>query len=887
MSRLGFGPRNFRFGLACLGVAVGLSAPLGADPRPEDHPADEAASASAPSQRVGAVAARSAEADQLAEKNGGLSEADLRRSIHEVGRLGRFFARLASLDPEAARRSYWRDLQLAYAATADRLAGLLDSGGLTIADLPAGQKSARGGTGIVVDATLDGTWGTESPNGSPAAGQDDWSHNHRLTVAAFEAFAGLEGYDRWFWFDAHLKRSPTAGVMEPGSEAVAGPLLTRYWFAKDEHLRATVAARAAEGPGSRALWTVRRDELAIQAGRAVERTKAELGAAWHAALAANWQQQLATSEAVAESLAGAEVLADLIPEARTQVVEDSRDPAGTEEIAVLRGRLADLEGRIGKLDAQLRQSRDEASRLETELAAARDRAGARENRDDRLTRAYAELEAAQRADQRRLAELETERAAERRRIAELEQSLSAMLAQLDDSRSEIDRYQSQIQENQQELSRYRDEMRATGEELSRYREELDAAQDLQPESAVSLVQSLGSRQTAVIGLAVVLLLLSMMTIALLLRRTTADGVAARAPLAQGRDGEGPRDGRRAAPSRRTSPERSESEALAAQKDPPRDRLLALAGDRIEVALPILVHSAALTDADLIAIVHGATTQHRMAIAMRRGLGERVVDALVEAAEVKVAAAVLQNAAAEITSETYGKLARQAEIQPALKAALLERPGLPAAIRARLSGPEEPAAPSEAPRPDLAAKLQAAAAELDAAAAEQEAAERNRKAAAATTTARAQAGPEAAEIAQPEEPPGGAARDTAASGEVPPHALIEALRQGKMELFEALFGKMTGLRPPRLQQVVYGGGGENLAVACRALGLGKPIMTSIFIWSRKGREDLGAVNPRELSNAMTAFDATSPETARETVAAWIAGDAIPGEWDPRLHGPAAE
>ena len=109
----------------------------------------------------------------------------------------------------------------------------------------------------------------------------------------------------------------------------------------------------------------------------------------------------------------------------------------------------------------------------------------------------------------------------------------------------------------------------------------------------------------------------------------------------------------------------------------------------------------------------------------------------------------------------------------------------------------------------------------------------------------------------------------------------------MELFEALFGKMTGLRPPRLQQVIYGAGGENLAIACRALGLGKPLMTSIFIWSRKGRADLGAVNPRELSHAMTVFDETAPEAARDTTSAWIEGEAIPGEWDRRLHGPAAE
>ena len=128
--------------------------------------------------------------------------------------------------------------------------------------------------------------------------------------------------------------------------------------------------------------------------------------------------------------------------------------------------------------------------------------------------------------------------------------------------------------------------------------------------------------------------------------------------------------------------------------------------------------------------------------------------------------------------------------------------------------------------------------------------------------------------------------------VAPHALIEALRKGKMELFEALFSRMTGLRPPRLQQVIYGRGGEELATACRAHGLGKPLMTSIFIWSRKGRPDLGPVDPRELSNAMTVYDETPPEAARQSVAAWTQEGPFPATLGSAAsrethHGPAAE
>ncbi len=851
MSRLGFGPSSLRFVFACLGIAAGLSAPLGSSLRSEVLLADEAASSSTGLQRVKVAEASPATGNQPDNGNGSLSEADLRDSIRDIGRLGTFFGRLATQDSVAERSSYWKDLGLGYTAAASRLERLLDSGRLTVVDLTTGQRAASGEAGISIDTTLDGAWRNDEARHVRATGQDDWSYGHRLTTAVFEGLASLEGYGRWSWFDAHLKRSPTAGVMEPGSEAVAGPLLTQYWFAKDWHLMATLAAKTAEEPKIRELWALRRAQLAAQTVAAVEATRDGLGEAWYTALSANWQQQAAEADAVAATLVDLGAMASVFPGFSSQTAQAP---------------------------------------------------------DGQMARAYAELEAAQRAEERRLAELEEEhranqqrvteleaaRAADLARVAELEQRLSTMVAELDTSRSEIDRYQDQIQENQEELTRYRAEMQATGEVLARYRENLDAAQDLQSQSTTALIQSFGSGQTALIGLAIVLLLLSMMTIAVLLRRSTASA-AEGTPLnlapngaLPGDDGQGaaPSDGivsSTQAPSRTARTDRAESEALSALKDPPRDRLLALAGDRIEIALPILVHSEALTDADLIEIARDATAQHRVAIATRRTLGRLVVDALVASGEAKVLAAVLQNTASEISAETLDKLAKQAESRPDLKAALLKRPGLPATLRERLATTGERTPPKEAPRQSLAAKLQAAAAELDAAAAEQEAA-RKKEAAAAKEGQHPGNPPENAAV---EDAPPAPDSASTATGEVSPNALIEALRQGKLELFEALFGKLTGLRPPRLHQVIFGAGGENLAIACRALGLGKPVMTSIFIWSRKGRAGLGAVNPRELTNAMTTFDETTPEAAQETVSAWIRGDAIPGEWDRSVHGPAAE
>ena len=613
---------------------------------------------------------------------------------------------------------------------------------------------------------------------------------------------------------------------------------------------------------------------------------------------------------------------------------DAEETARAETLKALRERLAELEARIGALSGQLSESRGEASRVEEELKAARALAETRASEQQRV----AELEAARAADLARVAELEarlaelraelatsrkqsaaieealtaTQReagsveseqedlrkllqaqglqiAAERRRVEELEGRLSGLVAELSESREDIGRYQSQIESYQADISRYRDELRGNSEELLRYREALDAAQDRPGGFLPSLLGSLSAGQGAMIGAALVLLLVSTTAIALLVRRSAKGEAGAQHAEAaeETPEQEAARDAAvpgpaAAAPAPQAPSRRAESESLAVRKDAPRGRLLALAMDEIEVAIPILVKSANLTDNDLISIVKQKTSQHRLAIAMRRRLTAPVIEALIETGEPKIVAALLDNDSITLEKGAQDKLLLQARRLPALQAAIEKHPELPMSLAARLQGPPDAAAeaPDSAPVPPDAAAPETRPEEEEPPLWEPL--------------------PEPPQIAAepqtpaPPVPPAAPAEAVEAPAEegVAPHALIEALRKGKMELFESLFSRMTGLRPPRLQQVIYGPGGEELATACRAHGLGKPLMTSIFIWSRKGRPDLGPVDPRALSKAMTVYDETSPEAARQSVAAWTQEGPFPAALSSPAspethHGPAAE
>jgi hypothetical protein len=112
-----------------------------------------------------------------------------------------------------------------------------------------------------------------------------------------------------------------------------------------------------------------------------------------------------------------------------------------------------------------------------------------------------------------------------------------------------------------------------------------------------------------------------------------------------------------------------------------------------------------------------------------------------------------------------------------------------------------------------------------------------------------------------------AQRLAEAREISPQLMIEVLRQGEISLFEALFAQFTGLRPPRLQRIIYDPGGEGLAVVCRAAGIKKQDFASIFLLSRKGRPGDKTVDPRELSRVLSFYDRVKPDAAKTVVKTW--------------------
>ncbi|RYE45236.1 MAG: DUF2336 domain-containing protein [Hyphomicrobiales bacterium] len=125
---------------------------------------------------------------------------------------------------------------------------------------------------------------------------------------------------------------------------------------------------------------------------------------------------------------------------------------------------------------------------------------------------------------------------------------------------------------------------------------------------------------------------------------------------------------------------SEARAHVAKLLAPLDRapgnvVVKLANDEIEVAQPLLEFSNVLSDDDLIEIIANQTEAHRVAIAGRTQVPERVGEAIVEHGETASVIKLVRNANAEIGQQALERLAERAASDAAIAADLRGREDL--------------------------------------------------------------------------------------------------------------------------------------------------------------------------------------------------------------------
>ncbi|MCE2509628.1 MAG: DUF2336 domain-containing protein [Alphaproteobacteria bacterium] len=289
-----------------------------------------------------------------------------------------------------------------------------------------------------------------------------------------------------------------------------------------------------------------------------------------------------------------------------------------------------------------------------------------------------------------------------------------------------------------------------------------------------------------------------------------------------------------------------SERLSVLPNAPRELILTLANDAIEVARPILLNSEILHDTDLIEIIQHRTMEHQLAVAMRKDISETVSDALVETNSVDVIKTLLENVDAKISSSTKEYLVEESQKVNVYREPLIRRPDLGPALAEKMYWWV-----SAALRQEISAKF-----DIDVTALDDQ----------IESTVRDILESEGEKAPQAQKKPDSAER-LVKDIDVTPELLVRVLRQGEVSLFAALFAKYTELSGKLVRRLLFEPGGEGMAIACKAKDLPKQIFASIFLLSRKARPGENVVDPGELSRILAFYERIDPEAAQKVTKQW--------------------
>lgn len=279
--------------------------------------------------------------------------------------------------------------------------------------------------------------------------------------------------------------------------------------------------------------------------------------------------------------------------------------------------------------------------------------------------------------------------------------------------------------------------------------------------------------------------------------------------------------------------------ISEKEDIPKDLIVFLASDEIEIAMPILQESGILQEPDLIKIIHTRSSQHQLAIAARENIGEAVSQALCDTDNEDVCVVLLNNPSAKISEDTLEIFGRRSETIEAYQKPLLMRPFLPDHIAEKMYRWV-----SMSLRELIAEKF-----DVDPNILSIEKHERQK-------TIRS--------ISKEMDPSEMLVDKLFNAGELSNGFLLKSLRQGEIDLFEASFSKLVGLTREDIQTILYSNDLKRLAVACKALNLDKIIFATILDLLNEARKNGAVLEDDILDDAKSFYDLLKCDAAKRAL-----------------------
>ena len=732
-----------------------------------------------------------------------LSRSDLARAVGVVGDLGFFFSKLADTDPNPLAGQVWRAAGKAYTAGEGEFQAALQQGRMRVSDEASDQALQHRGNTFVVAPRLAGDWAPPAA-AEPEGREDGWTAAANLASHLIGAWVEGDPARSTTWFARH----ETAAGLGAGAGAAEGRPrradLARYWALKDLFLRASLLRAATESPGQRGLWSIRESQIETRLSVFLDRLATDAGADWTARLRADWAAYRADTARLASERVWL-LLAKRRPE--PAVSEATAEP---------------------KADPQLEpqpEPQPEPVTLETIAAAA-------------ATAPNAPEETGASADE----------------IAAVEQVARAEAVALE---AEIDRLQQALDERERGTSLLSAQLAAAERSAEAAWQEADAAAAETEQARQRTLQLETERDEA---------------------QTVAQGEAADLRTQTETLSRELETVRAEATAARQAAVLAETERQAA-----RDRSAGLTQElaATESARATAEAAAALAQQDAEAARAESRELHETLARMAADLSRLQADAdtaataqdtrAVEAAALQSELAALRNELTALRTTAEAADAAAAEQIRALHQDLSAKDDALARLQQDLAARDTAEQPVFLERWQ---ELLAAAVILIGLPLVFLAFWIGRTRAAERVPAGLPVQPTPASPAAPQPSPMTTAPPVVTSGDGaehrPPPAtvdlLAEALRNGDWAHADRCFAALTGLKSPRLRQLLSDASSEDLAMACRAAGLDRLTFANLYLTSRNGAQGGAMADPKALSDAVRLFDDTDQDVAQARLAA---------------------
>lgn len=286
--------------------------------------------------------------------------------------------------------------------------------------------------------------------------------------------------------------------------------------------------------------------------------------------------------------------------------------------------------------------------------------------------------------------------------------------------------------------------------------------------------------------------------------------------------------------------------LAKLDDVPRELVLALANDEIEVAQPLLIDCTVLHDADLIEIVRHRTQAHQLAIAMRKSLSEDVSQSLVDTDDVDVITKLIENEDARISESLMEYLVAESKHVDSFQNPLVSREDMPANLARKMYWWV-----SAAVRQHIVENFRVDPTEIDNS---------------IEDVVENQIETDATSSDKPSKA-ARAAREIDKQGKLTEEFLVNLLKDGEVSLFEASFARATEMPIKLVRRMLYEPGGEGLAMACKAGGFSAEMFTSLYRLTRNASTGQEPIDEREMVRLTDFYDCMRAASVQALVKRW--------------------